>query len=101
MLVRAFQVHIRRKLTQFGARTQHGFVGYSGIKPDVQGIHHLFILVGITAQQLGGIHVVPGVNTALFDFLRCRLNQILGIRMQFLCFFVDKQCDRHTPCALS
>ena len=42
----------------------------TGVKPDVQRVSHLVILISIVAEQFGRIQVEPGIDTALFHALR-------------------------------
>ncbi len=101
MLVRAFQIHVGRLAVELGTSIDHRGVGRAGVKPDVQGIGHLLVVVGVRAQQLGLVQIPPGLDTGLLDPLGHLFHQTHGIRVQRLGILVDEQGDGHAPGTLT
>ena len=101
VLVGAFQIQ-RRRPFQVVAVLQHEGMGGAGIKPDVQNIHHLFVIFGImvVAQKPGRIGRKPGVGAFALD----RLDDALEhhrVAQRLAGFLVDEDGDRYAPGALA
>ena len=69
MLIRSFQVYIRRPL-QLLALVEYAGMRNAGIKPDVERIRNLVILFGFGAKQLSRIKIKPRVDATFFHSLR-------------------------------
>ena len=100
VLIRALEVEIGR-VTQCTTAVQHAGVGHTGVEPDIEDVTGLVVLIGIIAQQLGGIQIMPGINTVRLDTHSNLFHQALGVGMQFTAFLMHKQGDGHPPIALA
>ena len=100
MLIRAFQIQVRRR-AQLLALVQHAIMGDTGVKPDVQRISDLAVLVRVVTQQLRRLQIKPGINAGFLHPLGDLFDQCRGLRMQLAGFPVHEQGDRHTPGTLT
>ena len=74
---------------------------HAGIKPHIQCIGHFVVLIYVFAQQFGIIKIIPSLYTLFFYSLSHLLHKGCCIRVNFTGFFVQINCYRHTPIALT
>ena len=55
----------------------------AGIEPHIENVGDLFVVLGVGAEQLGGIERIPRIDAALLDALRDLLHQLDAARMRF------------------
>ena len=103
MLVRAFEVEIRRKTpgrSRFPFRTpQHRLVRRSRIEPDIERIGELAVFRGVDAEILVR-RLEPRLDAALLDLRRRELEQRRRVRMQLVGDPVDEERQWNTPLPL-
>ena len=99
VLVGAFEIEIGRRLQGIPLPQDAG-VGDPRVKPDVQGIGHLVIHLGILTQQTLWLQLKPGIDTPGRNQLCHSFNEFTGPGMQFAGLAVHKQGDRYAPGAL-
>ena len=64
VLIRTFQVHVGRKIEAV-ILLQHAEMGSTGIKPDIQGVVELDVVIGIVTEQFVFIERKPGLDAGL------------------------------------
>ena len=80
VLVGPLKIEIRRETQRF-TLPEYGVVGHTGVKPDIQGVAHLFILLCLITQQLIRLQGEPGLDPLLLDPLRHLLDQPRRLRV--------------------
>ena len=65
-------------------------MGHAGVKPNVERIGDLFVLLGLIAQELTRLKFKPRVNAFSFDTGRDVLDQRNAVRVQATVDLVDE-----------
>ena len=100
MLIGAFEIKIGR-ITQVVTATQYGLVTDTGVKPDIEGVVNLVVLIGFITEQVPRIEIVPGIHSIALNQQSNLFNQCRCIGVQLAAFSVNKQGNRHTPGTLA
>ena len=83
VLIRALQIQVSGIL-KFIASLQHREMGDPGIKPDIESVSDLFIVLSLCTKEALSVCFEPGVHPLLFNQSRYFFKQRSGTRMQFL-----------------
>ena len=103
MLVVAFKVQIGgpARLRRV-AVAQHMVVRRAGVKPHVQNVIDLGVMLGIDrAQNVGGADFAPGFHAALFDHAGSLIHDFHRARVQLAGGGMDEKRQWHAPVALA
>src|SRR5215469_18279437 len=100
MLIRALEIQLHRRL-HFRPLGAHAFERQPRVRPYVHDVADLIVVRGVIAQQLAGLERKPGVDAALLDALRSRLDELLSARMEVSGLLVNEQRNGHAPGALA
>ena len=73
----------------------------AGIEPHVERVFDFFVVRGISAEQLFGLHGLPCFDAAFLDTQRDLFQKFQCARMQRAGFLVDKKRHRHAPLPLA
>ena len=75
-------------------------MGYTGIKPDIQGISDLFVMFRFIPQQFFGVEIEPGIDAAILNALGDLLDMFLSAWMEVTRHLIHKKRNRHPPSTL-
>ena len=100
MLVRAFQIKIRRIFKPW-IRFENGIMRCTGIEPDIERILKLFIACCLATQQLRCIQAKPCFDALLLHSPCHLFQEAHRIGMRLVGLFVNEERHGHSPVALA
>ena len=102
MLIRTFEVQIRRPFERIGVRAaQHVKMRRTRVKPHVQRVFVFHVIDRIATQKFIDVQRLPRFDTVRLDQLRHTLEQLRRIRVQLSRRLVQEKRHRHAPLALT